>query len=133
MWIQALRALGRLGALALLASCVAADRMEPLPTPDRSAIPPSGPTVVEGRFVAGPPLPGLRFAPSEGTCAPKAIAGMATACCAGNPCNGHCVLGDDGRVGCSCYGQAGGCPAGQSCSKLSNRCVLGEDRKPMAQ
>jgi hypothetical protein len=116
-------------AVAVLACCQSARRMEPLAKPDPAAIPSSGPYVADGVFVAGPPLPGLRFAPSEGTCAPKAVAGTATACCGGNACNGHCVFTDNGRVGCSCYGQAGGCPADKVCSKFSHRCVDAEDRK----
>jgi hypothetical protein len=107
----------------LLGACATGTPIGPLATPDRALIPPSGPYVVEGDLVAGPPLPGLRFAPSVGTCAPPPIAGMATACCDNAACNGHCVLRDDGRVGCSCYGQAGGCPRGTVCSKLRVACV----------
>src|SRR4030095_17228264 len=87
---------------AMLASCQSARRMEPLAKPDATAVPPSGPYVVDGHFVDGPPLPGLAFAPSEGTSAPKAVSGTVTACCAGNACNGHCVFTDAGQVGCPC-------------------------------
>ena len=111
----------------VLGACAGRDAIGPLATPDRAAIPPTGPYVREGQFVAGPPLPGLRFAPSVGTCAPPPIAGIATACCDSKACNGHCVVGDDGRVGCSCYGRAGGCSGGTVCSKLSVSCVRLED------
>jgi len=130
--MHSLRRAGYLIGFALLAgvalgACATGDHIGPLATPDRALIPPTGPYVVDGQFVAGPPLPGLRFAPSVGVCAPPPIAGTATACCDNNACNGHCVLGDDGRVGCSCYGQAGGCPRGTVCSKLRAACVRLDD------
>jgi len=86
--------------------------------------------VEEGRLVAGPPLPGLHFAPSEGTCAPKPQPVAFTACCSDKACNGHCVYAEDDRTSvCSCFGEKGGCKEGWVCSMLAHRCVKTEQRK----
>jgi len=106
------------------------DRVAPLPVPDKAAIPDSRPYVENRGFVAGPPLPGLHFAPSEETCAPPARPLSFTACCGGNACNGHCVYADNGRSVCSCFGEVGGCKEGMTCSKLAHRCVTRDEIKP---
>jgi hypothetical protein len=106
-------------------------KVEPLPVPDRAKIPDNtGYVDAEGNLVAGPPLPGLRFAESDGTCGGPPSREAFLSCCGGKPCNGHCVTNDDGTKGCSCFGVAGGCPAGYVCSKEELKCVKAETRKP---
>ena len=114
----------------LLSACSMQGQVAPLATPDARAIPDSRGAVVDGKLVAAPPLPGLRFAPSEGVCAPPRQPVSVTACCGGNACNGHCVAGAAGLTECSCFGRAGGCPTDMTCSKVSLKCVKVDDVKP---
>lgn len=109
-------------------------KMEPLPVADQARIPDNrGYVDAQGNLVAGPPLPGLRFAKSEGTCAPPESRSAFTACCGQQPCNGHCVTNDDGTTGCSCFGVAGGCPPGYACSKEHLTCVKVDKVQPTSR
>lgn len=110
-------------------ACAGPREQRPLQVPPQAAGPDTAGYVVDGGFVAGPPLPGLHFAPSQGACAPAAHPLCVTACCGGNPCNGHCVFADSGRTACSCYGKAGGCGEGMICSKLAHSCVRAEEQR----
>ncbi|HEV7239194.1 MAG TPA: hypothetical protein VGQ36_08135 [Thermoanaerobaculia bacterium] len=113
----------------LMFGCAETRRMEPLPVPDREKIPDNTGYVQNDEFVAGPPLKGLAFAPSEGNCAPERKPVTFTACCGGSPCNGHCVYADDGKTTCSCFGLAGGCSQGFVCSKVAQKCVKEDEPK----
>jgi hypothetical protein len=115
----------------LLMACTTSGKMAPLAVPDRNAIPDSSRYEEDGKLIAGPPLPGLHFAPSEGTCAPAARPLAFTACCGENACNGHCVYAEDsGASVCSCFGEVGGCKEGMICSKIAHRCVKNNEVKP---
>jgi hypothetical protein len=114
----------------LMFRCAETRKVEPLPVPDRAQVPDTTRTVQNGDFVAGPPLPGLNFAPSEGNCAPERKPVTFTACCGGLPCNGHCVYAEDGKTTtCSCFGVAGGCEQGFVCSKVAHKCVKEDEPK----
>lgn len=114
----------------LLTACKQVGEVKPLAVPDEAAMPPSTQYVTDGNLVAGPPLPGLHFAPSEGTCARPARPLAFSSCCGGSACNGHCVYAEDRSSTCSCFGEAGGCRDGMVCSKLAHRCVKTDEVKP---
>jgi len=113
--------------MVLLTACTSRGEVAPLPTPDQVAMPAPTRYVVDGNLVAGPPLSGLHFAPSEGSCAPPARPVSFTACCGGNACNGHCVYAEKGASVCSCFGEVGGCKEGMTCSKIAHRCVKADE------
>ena len=114
----------------LSTGCMSRGEVAPLLTPDRAAMPDSSAYVANGAILPGPPLPGLHFAPSEGVCAPPAGPLTFAACCGGNACNGHCIHAEGGKSACSCFGEAGGCKAGMTCSKLAHKCVKTDEVKP---
>lgn len=115
----------------VMLGCAESRKVEPLSVPERAKVPDNTGYVQNGEIVLGPPLKGLEFAPSEGNCAPEPKPVTFTACCGGKPCNGHCVYAEDRTTTCSCFGQAGGCPAGFVCSKVAMKCV--KEDEPKAQ
>ena len=64
-----------------------------------------------------------------GSCAPKTSAKFAvTSCVNEQACNGHGLLGEDGKVSCACFSVRGGCGAETFCHNRSRSCVkLPED------
>ena len=72
------------------------------------------------------PGPGERFdiVVVGGTCAPKTSAKFAvTSCVNEQPCNGHGLRGEDGKVSCACFSVRGGCSADTFCHNRSRSCV----------
>ena len=59
-----------------------------------------------------------------GGCAPKTSAKFAvTSCVNEQPCNGHGLRGEDGKVTCACFSVRGGCSADTFCHNRSRSCV----------
>jgi hypothetical protein len=80
------------------------------------------------RIEAKAPPTELAVVPSRGTCAPPADnLTFFGSCCNEQPCNGQCVATGEGKIGCSCFGTAGGCQQGQVCCKLRRGCTLPKD------
>ena len=113
----------------LMTSCMDTGKVEPLAEPDKTAMPDTSGYVEDGVFVGGPALPGLHFAPSEGSCAAPRQTLQVTACCSNQSCNGHCVYTDSGATACSCYGEVGGCKEGTVCSIREHKCVKAPDAR----
>lgn len=61
---------------------------------------------------------------SSGDCGPMSDEYTLGSCCSGLPCLGFCVAIEDGGVGCSCFGIAGGCEAYRSliCCRQGHGC-----------
>jgi hypothetical protein len=111
----ALSILLSMGAAATAGACVAeTPRLAPRsPEPLRVPV-----AVAEERPIEG-----------EGACAPAGHPDTAfTACCAGSPCSGYCVLNTRTQVtGCRCFESEGGCPTGQICCKAKGCCATPEE------
>ena len=69
--------------------------------------------------------PNTIAAPSDPQCTPTPkTAFYATACCAGVPCQGSCVLNTAGAPECRCAGLVGGCQNGTLCCKAGAEVCL---------
>lgn len=104
-----------LGASVMVGGCGA----EPPPLAPR----PTEPLRLPASIADEPPVEG------KGTCAPAGHPDSAfTACCAGRPCAGYCVLNTRTQVtACRCFDREGGCPAGQICCKDKGACATPDE------
>jgi hypothetical protein len=69
------------------------------------------------------PLRQLERVDSVGNCAPVYKRGGAGMCIDNLPCRGFGVKDENGKVFCTCYGEVGGCIAGQRCDDQRLACV----------
>jgi len=74
-----------------------------------------------------PILRPLKRVDTGGQCGPRYLHGGLGTCVNNQPCRGFGVEDEKGQVLCSCYGDIGGCGAGQRCDDRKLTCVLDEE------